>query len=108
MSVKVRKPKGHTSWCVVIDHGGQRKTQAVGTREAAERVKREIEARLALGGMESLEPEKPLSPTLKEYAQGWLKNIEHERKPSTAGFYDQYLRLYVLPRFGEQPLDVIK
>ncbi len=41
MGVKVRKPRGHTSWCVVIDHQGQRKTKAVGSREAAERVKRE-------------------------------------------------------------------
>ena len=34
---------------VVIDHQGQRKTKAVGTRESAERVKREIEVRLANG-----------------------------------------------------------
>ena len=104
MGVKVRKPKGHTSWCVVIDHEGQRKTRAVGTREAAERVKREIEARLALGDTGLIEPEKS-APTLAAYSQGWLKNIEHERKPSTAGFYGQYLRLYVLPRFGESRLD---
>ena len=42
MGVKVRKPRGHTSWCVVIDHQGQGKTKAVGRREAAERVKREV------------------------------------------------------------------
>ena len=108
MGVKVRKPKNHTSWCVVIDHQSRRKTISVGSREAAERVKREIEARLALGGVESLEPVKPSSPTLAEYARGWLKAIEHERKPSTAGFYGQYLRLYVLPRFGGSRLDDIK
>jgi integrase len=108
MGVKVRKPKDHTSWCVVIDHQGQRKTIAVGSRQAADRVKREVEARLALGGMALLEPEKPDRPTLAEYATGWLKNIEHERKPSTAGFYGQFLRLYVLPRFGESRLDNIE
>ena len=31
-----------------------------------------------------------------------------ERKPSTAGFYGQYLRLYVVPRFGDYPLNEIK
>ena len=108
MGVKVRKPKDHTSWCVVIDHQGRRKTISIGSREAAERVKREIEARLALGGVELLEPRKPSSPSLAEYARGWLKAIEYERKPSTAGFYGQYLRLYVLPRFGESILDDIK
>ena len=105
MGVKVRKRKGQKSWCIVI---GQRETKTVGSREAAERVKREIEARLALGGLGALEPEKPTLPTLKAYAGDWLKNVEHERKPSTAGFYSQYLRLYVLPKFGELTLDNVK
>ncbi len=108
MGVKVRKPKDHTSWCVVIDHDGQRKTKAVGSREAAERVKRELEARLALGGTTSLEPAKPTVPILEEYSKTWLKNLEQERKPSTAGFYGQYLRLYVVPRFGTLRLDAIE
>jgi Phage integrase, N-terminal SAM-like domain len=108
MGVKVRKPQDHTSWCVVIDHQGKRKTIAVGSRQAADRVRREVEARLALGGMALLEPEEPDRPTLAEYATRWLKNIEHERKPSTAGFYDQFLRLCVLPGFGESRLDGIE
>lgn len=108
MGVKVRKPKDHTSWCVVIDHQGRRKTIAVGSRQAADRVKQEVEARLALGGMALLQPERRDRPTLAEYATGWLKNIEHERKPSTAGFYGQFLRLYVLPKFGESRLDSIE
>ena len=69
MGVKVRKPKGHKSWCVVIDYDGHRKTKTVGSREAAERVKREIEARLALGGMGALQPEKRAVPTLADYAR---------------------------------------
>ncbi|MGO9275541.1 MAG: phage integrase SAM-like domain-containing protein [Terriglobia bacterium] len=108
MGVKVRKPGGHSSWCVVIDHQGERKTIAVGSRQAAERVKQEVEARLALGGMPLLQPEKTARPFLAEYAVEWRKNVEHERKPSTAGFYGQFLRLYVLPRFGECRLDDIE
>jgi integrase len=108
MGVKVRKPKGRKSWCVVIDHQGHRKTKAVGSREAAERVKREIEARLATGGVRALQPEPDGPPTLSQYAQAWMKNIEYERKPSTAAFYSQYLRLYVLPKFGARRLDGIK
>src|SRR5215831_3987796 len=101
MGVKVRKPPGHRSWCVVIDHDGQRRTKTVGSREAAERVKREIEARLALGGLAALESEPPPVPKLSDYAKMWMKTVEAERKPSTAGFYRQYLRLYVEPRFGD-------
>jgi hypothetical protein len=80
MSVKVREPKGHASWCVVIDHQGQRRTKSVGSREAAERVKRELEARLALGGIEAIEPSTPTLPTLEDYSRLWLKNLEQERK----------------------------
>lgn len=69
-------------------------------------MKREIEVGLALGGMEALKPEKPTSPTLAEYSKDWLKSVEHERKPSTAGFYGQYPQLYVLPRFGECRLTI--
>lgn len=107
MGVKVRKPKGHTSWCMVIDHEGHRKTKAVGSREAAERVKREIEARLALGDIRPVEAGKPPILTLADYAPGWLRDIAIERKPSTAGFYSQYLRLYVLPKFSGPQLDRI-
>src|SRR5262249_48006549 len=89
------------------DYQGQRKTKAVGSREAAERVKREIEARLAMGGIELIEPEQITCPTFEEYSKEWVTNIEHERKPSTAGFYKQYLRLYVVPRFGQCRLDEI-
>ncbi len=107
MSVKVRKPVRHRSWCVVIDHEGQRKTIAVGSRQAAERVKNEIESKLALGGMGLFQPEKPALPTFAEYAADWIKAAEHDHKPGTVGFYAQYLRLYVLPKFGETKLDRI-
>lgn len=55
MGVKVRRKNG--KWYVVIDYHGRRKSKCVGTREAAEKVKREIEARLALGDMACLKPE---------------------------------------------------
>jgi integrase len=78
----------------------------VGTREAAERVKREIEARLALGDLAILTP--PDIPTLRRYSEQWLKlYAEVECKPSTVASYRQLLRLYVYPRFGDVRLDGI-
>jgi hypothetical protein len=56
----------------------------------------------------ALAPEPPTSPNLAEYAKEWLQHVENEQKPSTAGFYGQYLRLYVLPRFGTLRLDQIE
>lgn len=75
-------------------------------RFAAERVQREIEVCPALGqfGLERNDT----SPTFASYSAQWLN--EHARlkcRPSTAGFYEQYLRLYVLPSFGASRLNEI-
>jgi hypothetical protein len=47
MSVKVRKKGG--KWYVFVHYQGKRKAKCVGTRAAAEQVKRALEAKLALG-----------------------------------------------------------
>jgi len=71
MGVKVRKHKG--IWYVFIDHLGRRKAKKVGSREAAEKVRREIEARLALGDLGFMNKETQRPPTFAEYADTWLK-----------------------------------
>jgi integrase len=104
MSVKVRKRKG--AWWIFICHHGQRKAKKIGTREAAERVKREIEARLALGDLAVLSNSEV--PTLKDFAQKWLRQYaENECKESTVASYKQILRLYLYPHFGNFLLDRI-
>jgi integrase len=85
---------------------GRRKAKKVGSRESAEKVKREIEARLALGDLAILTP--PDIPTLRRYSEQWLRlYAEVECKPSTVASYRQLLRLYLYPRFGETRLDAI-
>ena len=49
MSVKIRKKSG--KWYVFVHYQGRRKAKCVGTRAAAEQVKRTLEARLALGDL---------------------------------------------------------
>jgi hypothetical protein len=61
MGVKVRKYEG--SRYVFIDYHGQRRAKKLGTRQAAEKAKREIEARLALGDLSCLDKASPV-PTL--------------------------------------------
>src|SRR5579875_1923210 len=97
MGVRVKKCR--KSWYVFIYHHGQRKAKHVGSREAAEKVRREIEARLAMGDLGVLSPEASGIPTLADYVATWQKHYAaREMKPSTAHFYDQFLRLYVLLR----------
>jgi len=104
MGVKVRKRNG--AWWVYVDYHGRRKAKKVGTREAAEHVKREIEAHLALGDLSSLEKPKAV-PTFKAYADRWLETDALRCKPSTVEFYRDYQERYVVPRFGSTQLMAI-
>lgn len=104
MGVKVRK-RG-SKWYVVIDYHGRRKSKCVGTREAAEKVKREIEARLAMGDFHIFE--KNAGTKFADYAQRWLRSyVRPNLKPSTVESYEVILRVHLLPRFGEMPLNQI-
>ena len=98
MGVKVCKKNG--KGYVVIDYHGRRKSKCIGTREAAERVKREIEARLALDDTGIFES-KSRGKTFKEYAERWLdSHAKVQCKPSTHASYDQILSAHLFPRFG--------
>jgi integrase len=102
VGVKVRKR--NSKWYVVIDYHGQRKSKCVETREAAEKVKREVEARLALGDVGILS-EPVQVETFKDYAEGWLSSYMKLRcKRSTYESYEQVLRVHLFPRFGPIPL----
>jgi integrase len=104
VSVRIRKRNG--AWWIFICCHGRRKAKKVGTREAAERVKREIEARLALGDFQILVEKK--SVTFTEYANRWLReHAEVHCKPSTVASYRQLLRLYITPEFGAARIDEI-
>src|SRR6202022_3104621 len=105
MSVLVRKKKG--AWWVFITYHGQRKAKKVGTREAAERVKREIEARLALGDI-GIFHQKKNTVSFSEYGRQWLEvHARAHCKTSTYRSYEQTFRSHLEPRFGSLPLERI-
>ena len=130
--------KRSNKWYVVIDYHGKRKSKCVGTCEAAEKVRREIEARLALGTFDLGDEAKPTFAgysvgknyiwDIKAFAaregkttneakrafreqkpEAWMKHYAGQKlKPSTAAFYLEFLSRYVLPRFGSCRLDEIQ
>ncbi len=102
MSVKIRKKGG--KWYVFVHYQGRRKAKCVGTRAAAEQVKRTLEAKLALGDLSFLNTEKPA--TFADYATGWEKQYV-DIKPSTASRYKGLLSLHILPFFGSKPINDI-
>jgi integrase len=106
MGVKIRKRGG--KWYVFVNYHGRRKARCVGSsRELAEQVRRQLEAKLALGDLGFLA--EPSGLTFEQYSQRWLKqHAAVELKPSTVASYEQLLRLYVLPRFGQLQVTAIE
>ena len=104
MGVKVRQKGG--KWYVFIDHNGKRKAKAVGSKESAEKVKRILDAKLALGEFGFAAADN--SETFKQYADRWMReHADLHCKPSTAAGYRQLLRLYIEPALGAKPLHAI-
>src|SRR5215468_8525714 len=105
MGVRIRKRRG--KWYVFVNYQGRRKAKCLGTRDAAEKVKKVLEAKLALGDLGFMS-EGPKQLTFEQYADKWLKEYaDNHLKSSTAASYRQLLRLYVKPRFGATPLKQI-
>jgi integrase len=106
MGVKIRKKGG--KWYVFINFNGRRKAKCVGSnRQIAETIKRQLEAKLALGELGfMMETDEP---TFEQYANRWLDEYAKvELKPSTTASYSQLLRLFVLPKFGASRLKAIR
>jgi len=104
MGVTIRKRGG--KWYVFVNYHGQRKAKCVGpSRQIAEQVRRQLEAKLALGDLGFL-ADKP-TITFREYAERWLKTDAKRSKDSTVNFYRDYQGRYVLPVFGATKLDGI-
>jgi integrase len=107
MGVKIKK-RG-TKWYVYVNYHGKRKNRCVGTREAAERVRREIEARLALGDVGFLTQHDSAVPVFGAFADRWLTDYARvECKTSTADGYEGVLRQYLRPRFATKRLNEIR
>src|SRR5271166_2351885 len=108
MGVKIRKLRG--KWYLVIDHRGKRKTRVIGTdRKMADEVRRQVEAKLALGDVGIFASDQRSMPTFGAYADEWLKDYARlECKTSTAEGYEGVLRQYLRPRFATKRLDEIK
>jgi hypothetical protein len=107
MGVKIRKRRG--KWYVFVNYHGRRKAKCVGSREAAEQVRRQLEAKLALGEFGFLGSDEDNLPNFDAYADRWMKDyVRVECKTSTASGYEGVLRQYLRPRFGKKPLNEIR
>jgi integrase len=73
MAVIIReKVKGSGEWWIFINHKGKRRSKKIGSKSAANAVKREVESRLARGDMGMLREKRP---TVEKYGKQWLKSL---------------------------------
>ena len=108
MGVKVRqkiKGKGNP-WWVFVAHNGHRTSKKVGSKDAANEVAEQLQARLALG--EDVFAEKKSVPTFKEYSDTFMDGYSKmNHKDSTHDSYQSALDIHLLPVFGKMTLDSI-
>jgi integrase len=106
MAVIVReKVKGSGEWWVFINHNGKRRSKKIGTKKAANAVKREVEERLAKGELGMLRDK---CPKVAEYGKEWLMAPYHEWRDSTRREYEVAFNLHVKPALGNKRLDEIR
>jgi integrase len=97
MAVKVKFWRG--AWWIFIDHFGQRRAKKIGDHATAQRLKREVEERLARGDLH-LPPSSSQTLTFSRYVEGWLQQARLNLKASTVRFYEGNLAQHLLPALG--------
>jgi len=102
MGVKVReKPKGSGEWWIFIDHQNKRKARKIGRdKNLAQKVAKQIEARLVLGKFDMDDKE---VPTFGYYAEKWIETVvPFTCKSSTLSDYRAILKNHILPVFNNK------
>ncbi len=106
MGVKLRERKPG-EWWLFIDHKGKRKAKKIGSREAAEAAKAQLEE--ALGKKDLRLRTKAEIVTVRQYAEQWMKgHVAKNLKPETIRDYRDTLDRFILPEFGACAIDEIR
>jgi len=105
MGVKVReKVKGSGVWWVFVHQKGDRTSLRVGSKAAAKKAAREIEARLILG--QPIRTKEKRAPTLERYYERFRDSyMETALRPSTRDSYETSFRVHILPELGKLRVD---
>ncbi len=106
MAVIVReKKKDSGEWWVFINHKGKRRSKKIGSKSAANAVKREVESRLAKGDMGIVREQ---CPTVKKYGKQWLESPLRKWSDGTVLNYESIFKLHLKKHLGSKRLDEIK
>jgi len=96
-------------WHVFVSYRGHRWAKSLGpSKQRAEQIAREIEARLVLGDLGIFGEGKSAVPPFADYGRMWLRQYaEIDCKRSTVAGYRSILETRLVPVFGSVPLDQI-
>ena len=106
MAVIVReKVKGSGEWWVFINHKNKRRSKKIGSKKAANNVKREVEAKLANGDLGLLKDE---VPTVTELGKKYIDDPTREWATNTRTSYAHLFKNHIKPHeIGQMPLDQV-
>ena len=104
MAVLVReKKKGSGEWWVFINHKGKRRSKKIGSKKAANAVKREVEIRLAKGDLGLLKEKKP---SLASFGKKYVNEPDRPWAANTRTNYKRLFNNHIKPHaIGKMPLD---
>ena len=106
MAVIVReKKKGSGEWWVFVNHQGKRRSKNIGSKVAANKVAREIEARLARNDMGLMGNQ---SPTVAQYGWEWLHSPLRQWTDGTFQNYETIFSLHIQKHHGSKQLHEVK
>jgi len=102
------KPKGSGRWRLFYNKGG-RTREIPGftfkTRQAAEETAEKLRARLSLGL--PLHDQGQDTPSIDQYALGWLERMKLQVKANTLKTYGIAVRRHIISYFGSRPINEI-
>lgn len=106
MAVRIRYRPDKKLWVVTVHKGGKRHEYSRKTESAAKQLKKDMDARLALGVQTKEEQQQQI--TFGDYFETWIKeHAEVNCRSSTVANYLTIYRHHLQPHFGEQKISGI-
>lgn len=102
--------RGSNSYRIQISLGKQADGSYGKIRETVNGTKKQAEARLAelLTELNKGEYIAKSNTKLDEFSEKWLSSIKNDLRPNTLSFYENCLRIYILPKIGRFTLEEIR
>jgi hypothetical protein len=105
VGVTLRYVKSKGAYYLFIRHRNKRKAKKIGTDKTfAQRIKKEVEDRLARADLHLDPAAVTTPPTVQAYAAKYLATAAHSLKRSTVRFYRDCIENHIVPALGSDSI----